>query len=195
MTIINSLKNISNNIYSKVSDLFTIEVEDVIESIDKIEEVITLDITTDGDHLFYANNILTHNCAVESSEYDHSHIAGGISKIMTADNVIGIFNTMAMRERSEIQFQFLKTRNSNGVGMKVALGFDIDTLKITDHPDSTGSFVPSASNSTQNLMSNTMINNQNKSTEINTTSNDSIDPVQTTGGTSELRRLLGNSLR
>ena len=37
--------------------------------------------------------------AVEEIEFHHHHIAGGISKIQTADNVIGIFTSNAMRER------------------------------------------------------------------------------------------------
>lgn len=73
--------------------------------------------------------------AVEAEEYSHANIAGGISKIYTADNVIGIRNTQAMRERGEMMFEFLKTRNSNGVGTKVKLAFNVDTLEIGDHPD------------------------------------------------------------
>ena len=73
--------------------------------------------------------------AVEEIEYDHSHIAGGISKINTADNVIGIFTSNAMRERGRYQVQFMKTRSSSGVGSKVDLKFNIDTLRIEDLED------------------------------------------------------------
>lgn len=70
--------------------------------------------------------------AVEEIEFDHSHISGGISKIQTADNVIGIFTSRAMRERGRYQIQLMKTRSSSGVGSKIDLGFDIDTLRIID---------------------------------------------------------------
>jgi TATA-box binding protein (TBP) (component of TFIID and TFIIIB) len=70
--------------------------------------------------------------AVEELEYDQSHIAGGISKINTADNVIGIFTSRAMRERGRYQIQLMKTRSSGGVGSKIDLAFDIDTLRISD---------------------------------------------------------------
>ena len=73
--------------------------------------------------------------AVEEIEYDHSHIAGGISKINTADNVIGIFTSNAMRERGRYQVQFMKTRSSSGVGSKVDLKFNVDTLRIEDLED------------------------------------------------------------
>ena len=70
--------------------------------------------------------------AVDEIEFDHSHIAGGISKINTADNVIGIFTSRAMRERGRYQVQFMKTRSSSGVGSKVDLEFDISSLRIRD---------------------------------------------------------------
>ena len=68
--------------------------------------------------------------SVEEIEFDHSHIAGGLSKVQTADNVIGIFTSRAMRERGRYQIQFMKTRSSSGVGHKVDLEFDVDTLRI-----------------------------------------------------------------
>jgi len=73
--------------------------------------------------------------AVDEIEFDHSHIAGGLSKIQTADNVIGIFSSRAMRERGRIQIQFMKTRSSSGVGQKIDLEFDGNTLRISDMPE------------------------------------------------------------
>ena len=70
--------------------------------------------------------------AIEEVEYDQSHIAGGISKINTADNLIGIFTSRAMRERGRYQIQLIKTRSSGGVGSKIDLAFDVDKLRITD---------------------------------------------------------------
>ena len=73
--------------------------------------------------------------AVEEIEFDHSHISGGLSKIQTADNVFGIFTSRAMRERGRYQLQLMKTRNSSGVGQKIDLGFNLDTLRIEDLGD------------------------------------------------------------
>jgi archaellum biogenesis ATPase FlaH len=70
--------------------------------------------------------------SVEEIEFDHSHISGGISKINTADNLIGIFTSRAMRERGRYQIQLMKTRSSSGVNSKIDLGFDLDTLRIYD---------------------------------------------------------------
>jgi len=70
--------------------------------------------------------------AVEEIEFDHSHIAGGISKINTADNVFGIFTSRAMKERGRYQLQCMKSRSSTGVGHKVDLEYNIETMRITD---------------------------------------------------------------
>ena len=77
--------------------------------------------------------------AVEEVEFDHSHIAGGISKINTADNVFGIFTSRAMRERGVYQIQCMKSRSSTGVGQKIDLTYNIETMRITDDdPDGYG---------------------------------------------------------
>ncbi|WNA16014.1 DnaB-like DNA helicase [Xanthomonas phage XaC1] len=74
--------------------------------------------------------------AIDSTEYTHANIAGGISKIYTADNVIGIRNTDATRARGEIGLEFLKTRNSGGSSQFIKCGFNVDTMRVFDHPES-----------------------------------------------------------
>lgn len=73
--------------------------------------------------------------SVEAQEFDHSHIAGGISKINTADNVFGIFTSESMRESGRYRLQFLKTRSSSAVGSKVELGYDPNCMRISDMPE------------------------------------------------------------
>lgn len=70
--------------------------------------------------------------SVEAIEFDHSHIAGGISKINTADNVFGIMVNNAMKERGEYQLQFLKTRSSSAVGQRMSLAYNNETMRIAD---------------------------------------------------------------
>ena len=88
-------------------------------------------LATERDLLFVTASQLNRG-AVEEIEFDHHHIAGGISKVQTADNVVGIFTSNAMREKGRYQIQFMKTRSSSGVGTKVDLRFDPDTLRIED---------------------------------------------------------------
>lgn len=72
--------------------------------------------------------------SIQEQDYDASHIAGGISKINTADNVIALFTSINLRERGQYQIKFLKTRSSSGVGQKVWLKYDVNTLRITNMP-------------------------------------------------------------
>ena len=70
--------------------------------------------------------------AIEEVEFDHSMIAGGMSKISTADNVFGIFTSRAMKERGQYQIQVMKSRSSTGVGQKIDLEYNVETMRITD---------------------------------------------------------------
>lgn len=65
-------------------------------------------------------------------DYDHSHIGGGMSKINTADNVIGIHATMEMKNRGEYGMIFLKTRSSSAVDQRIKLRYDPDSMRMTD---------------------------------------------------------------
>ena len=76
--------------------------------------------------------------AVEEIEFDHSHIAGGISKINTADYVFGIFTSRSMKERGKYQIQCMKSRSSTGVGQKIDLEYNIETMRITDEDPEEG---------------------------------------------------------
>jgi hypothetical protein len=73
---------------------------------------------------------LNRSATKAQGEFDHSHIAGGISKINTADNVIAIW--APRKERGEYDMLFLKTRSSSGVGHRITLHYDPDCMRITD---------------------------------------------------------------
>jgi archaellum biogenesis ATPase FlaH len=137
--------------------------------------------------------------AVEEIEFDHSHISGGLSKIQTADNVIGIFTSRAMKERGRYQIQFMKTRSSSGVGQKVDLEFDVDTLKINDlmeDDDSGNGFKkpagPSIYDSLKKTSTVTANNVDSETGEIKSdpTEGISIGKIKGVTGTSKVRELL-----
>jgi archaellum biogenesis ATPase FlaH len=132
--------------------------------------------------------------AVEEIEFDHSHISGGLSKIQTADNVIGIFTSRAMKERGRYQIQFMKTRSSSGVGQKVDLEFNLDTLKISDLGEEEGySSAPKTSIYEGLKKSSTVVDKDTG--EIRTsdpTEGISVGKIKTAGTTSKIRELLAN---
>ena len=104
--------------------------------------------------------------AVEESEFDHSHISGGISKINTADNVFGIFTSRNMRDKGKYQLQLMKTRSSSGVGTKVDLSFNKETLKIfDDSSDDNTPEVMTGSSILSKIKSNSQVINNNEDNE------------------------------
>ena len=132
--------------------------------------------------------------AVEEVEFDHSHISGGLSKIQTADNVFGIFTSRAMRERGRYQIQLMKTRSSSGVGMKIDLEFNVDSLRISDceQEDSYGN------SSSQSAGSSLLASIKNRQTidpatgEVDPNSLVPVPKVRAQVESSKLRELLNN---
>jgi len=109
--------------------------------------------------------------AVEEVEFDHSHISGGISKINTADNVFGIFTSRAMRERGKYQIQCMKSRSSTGVGQKIDLDYNMETMRITDPGiDTEQSNRPTLSTTMERIKTNTVVKDaESPNTAKNTT--------------------------
>lgn len=68
-------------------------------------------------------------------ELNQAHIAGGLSKIMTADNVAAIIQTPQMKARNEMMFKMLKTRSSSGVGSYFLVKFNPVSLRLTNMED------------------------------------------------------------
>jgi KaiC/GvpD/RAD55 family RecA-like ATPase len=130
--------------------------------------------------------------SVEEIEFDHSHISGGISKINTADNLIGIFTSRAMRERGRYQIQLMKTRSSSGVGMKVDLGFDVDTLRIFDlGEDEDSSYTSAPSNGTSVLDSIKRNKSTTESTD-NPSEGEAVGKIRAQTDSTKLRDFLNN---
>jgi hypothetical protein len=115
--------------------------------------------------------------AVEEVEFDHSHISGGLSKIQTADNVFGIFTSRAMRERGRYQIQLMKTRSSSGVGMKIDLEFNVDTLRISDL-DEADTYGNSQTQSAGSTLLNSIKQRQTVASDDSSTSWERATPVE-----------------
>ena len=138
--------------------------------------------------ILFATASQLNRAAVEETEFDHSHIAGGLSKIQTADNVIGIFTSQAMRERGRYQVQFMKTRSSSGVGQKVDLKFDIAGLRIEDlDEDDEGSTMHQPSAMFEKIKAQNKTSHQEKNIAENSVVGNTID------GHDKLRSMLKRS--
>lgn len=110
--------------------------------------------------------------AVEEIEFDHSHIAGGISKINTADYVFGIFTSRSMRERGKYQIQCMKSRSSTGVGQKIDLDYNIETMRISDSDPEQPQSQPSSSEILSRIKTTSMVG------AVNQMVHDTIEPEE-----------------
>jgi len=129
--------------------------------------------------------------AVEEVEFDHSHISGGLSKIQTADNVFGIFTSRAMRERGRYQIQLMKTRSSSGVGMKIDLEFNIDSLRISDLTEEEG-YGNHNSQSAGSTLLNSIKQRSNVQSQEDPMDGAAVPKVRAQVESSKLRELLNN---
>ena len=73
--------------------------------------------------------------AVDQTHINQSHVAGGLSKVNTADIWISILANKAQRAANECAFQFLKTRSSEGEGEVVYMQWT-KNIRIKDHLNS-----------------------------------------------------------
>ena len=65
-------------------------------------------------------------------DLNQGHIAGGLSKIMTADNVIAVIQNANMKARGELMFKMLKVRSGTGTDAFFIMHFCSKSLRVTD---------------------------------------------------------------
>lgn len=93
-------------------------IEDEIISIEEIDDCMTVDIEVDGDNLFFANNILTHNSQLSRGnllvgidELTEGFMADSWKKVGISDLLIGMAATTEERAAGRMNFKTLKSRN------------------------------------------------------------------------------------
>ena len=92
----------------------SIDFNDEIVSIEEIGEKETLDIDVTGNHLFYANDILTHNSATGSSldikNVGNDSISDSLGSAMTADFIVFLLQTEEMKKEKLMTCKVTKNR-------------------------------------------------------------------------------------
>jgi hypothetical protein len=95
-----------------------------------------------------------------------------------------------MRERGRYQLQLMKTRSSSGVGMKIDLEFNIETLRISDLPED-----EQDSNGATQRGTSSLIDSIKRKTEVQREEPDegvAVGKVRATVESSKLRDILNN---
>ena len=132
--------------------------------------------------------------SVEEIEFDHSMISGGISKINTADNLIGIFTSRAMRERGRYQIQLMKTRSSSGVGQKIDLEFDVDSLRIRDlgEDEDDNNYNSNSTSTAGSSVLDSLKRNNAKTSSDDPSDGATVGKIKAEVGSSQLRNFINN---
>lgn len=105
--------------------------DDEIISIDYIGEGEMYDIDVTGDHLYYANGLLTHNSATNNLDADNSAVADSIGTVQTADFLCFLLQTEELKERNEVVFKITKNR-FNGRTDYFNMNIDYKKMKFRD---------------------------------------------------------------
>lgn len=100
---------------------------DEIVSIEYIGEIETIDISVSGNNLFFANDILTHNSGISSTDPDVTDVAEAISVLHTADFSVTVTRTEELDAAAQILIKQQKNRFGNKADKpRFILGVDID---------------------------------------------------------------------
>ena len=99
-----------------------------IVSIEEIGEMNMIDIEVSGNHLFYANDILTHNSSSDLGLEDTSESFGLPA---TADFMFGLQRSEEMDDLNQILVKQLKNRYSDpGVNRRFIVGVDRSKMRL-----------------------------------------------------------------
>jgi len=83
---------------------------DEIESIELIGEEDTIDITVEDTHMFYANDIYTHNSSIKSEVVEADQIGGSIKKGQIGHFIVSIAKSLDQKENATATMAVLKSR-------------------------------------------------------------------------------------
>ena len=114
-----------------------IDFNDEIISIEEVEPTEMLDISLDGNNVFYGNDILIHNCAINKIEgVDNSAVSDSYGTNATADLMVFILQNEVMKEKSEVLVKFTKNRYT-GITDSFMLNIDYQKMRFSDVIDET----------------------------------------------------------
>lgn len=83
---------------------------DEIESINFIGDEETIDITVDETHMFYANDIYTHNSAINAEIVDSTMFGGSIKKGQIGHFILSAAKSLQQKENGTANMAILKSR-------------------------------------------------------------------------------------
>ena len=83
---------------------------DEIESIELVGEEDTIDITVDDTHMFYANDIYTHNSSISADVVTTDQMGGSIKKAQVGHVIISVAKSLQQKEMKLATIAITKSR-------------------------------------------------------------------------------------
>jgi hypothetical protein len=112
---------------------------DEIESVELIGEEDTIDITVDDTHMFYANDIYTHNSSISASVVTNDQMGGSIKKAQVGHVIISIAKSLQQKEMNLATVAITKSRIGKDGIVFENCKFDNEMLQIDT--DTTATFL------------------------------------------------------
>lgn len=86
---------------------------DEIISVEEYGIMDTIDIELTGNRLFYANDILTHNCGQNATDFELNEVSESHGISMTSDLMFGFISTPELEQLGHLRVKQLKNRFGN----------------------------------------------------------------------------------
>lgn len=115
-----------------------IDFNDEIISIEEVEPVEMIDISLDGNNVFYGDDILIHNCAIGKTDADNSAVSDSIGTNCTADFMLFCLQSEEMKQKCEMVFKVTKNRYT-GITDTFMMNVDYQKMRFTELLENTNS--------------------------------------------------------
>ncbi len=108
--------------------------EEVITQIEELDyDIEMIDIEVNGNHLFFANNILTHN---SNSDIDITNVSESMGISHTVDLFLVLISNEALEKLNQIMVKQLKNRyNDISKHKRFTIGVDRSKMRLYDLAD------------------------------------------------------------
>ena len=110
---------------------------DEIVAIELIGDEDTIDISVDDAHMFYANDIYTHNSSISSEIVNTDQMGGSIKKAQIGHVIISIAKTLLQKEHKLATMVLLKSRIGDDGIVFENCGFNNEYLDINTETQNT----------------------------------------------------------
>jgi len=110
-------------------------IEDEIESIEYFGEVDTIDITVKDTHMFFGNNIYTHNSGFDTEFIEAHHTGGNIKRVQKAHFFMSVGKTPDQKEAGLANIRIIKARFAKDGQTFTDCIFDNDKMEIVIRDD------------------------------------------------------------